>query len=83
MSDTKLLNLTIAKVDEPIFSGEAVSVLVPGVMGQMEIMAGHTALISPLKAGTVTVKKTDGKRETHQIESGTLEVANNHATVLI
>ncbi len=83
MSDTKLLNLTIAKVDEPIFSGEAVSVLVPGVMGQMEIMAGHTALISPLKAGTVTVKKTDGKRETYQIESGTLEVANNHATVLI
>ena len=83
MSDAKLLNLTIAKVDEPIFSGEAVSVLVPGVMGQMEIMAGHTALISPLKAGVVTVKKSDGSRETHEIENGTLEVANNHATVLI
>ena len=83
MSDTKLLNLTIAKVDEPIFSGEAVSVVVPGVMGQMEIMAGHTALISPLKAGVVTIKKSDGDKEIHKIESGTLEVANNHATVLI
>ena len=79
----KLLKLTVAKVDAPVFDGEVVSVHVPGVDGEMEIFADHTALISPLKTGTVTIKKNDGDSETHNIESGTLEISNNHATILV
>lgn len=29
------------------------------------------------------IKKADGSKEEHQIESGTLEISYNHATVLI
>lgn len=79
----KLLQLTITKVDAPVFDGEVVSVHVPGVDGEMEILAHHQALISPLKAGTLTIKKADGSKEEHQIEAGTLEISHNHATVLI
>ena len=82
MAEQKLLNVTISRVDGAQFEGAAVSVHVPGVDGEMEILADHTALISPLRAGTITVKKTDGE-ETFEIESGTLEISNNHATVLI
>ena len=83
MTDDKLFSLTITKVDGPVFSGSVVSVSVPGVMGQMEIFANHTALVSPLKEGTVTIKQSDQDKITHQIQSGMLEVADNHATVLI
>ncbi len=79
----KLLKLTVSKVDAPVFDGEVISVHVPGVDGEMEILAYHQALISPLKAGTLTIKKVDGSKEEHEIESGTLEISHNHATILI
>ena len=83
MTEHNLLKLTVSKVDAPIFDGEVASVVVPGVDGEMEILAHHTALISPLKEGTIIIKKTDGESETHDIHSGTLEISNNHATILI
>ena len=79
----KLLHLTIARVDGPFFEGEVISVAVPGASGNMELLAGHEALISPLKRGEVRVKKSDGSIEAFAVESGTLEVSHNHATVLI
>ena len=83
MATDKLFHLTITKVDAPIFSGEVLSVQVPGVAGEMEILANHTALISPLKEGNVIVKQPGQDNTTHQIKQGTLEVAHNHATILI
>ena len=78
-----LLKLTVSKVDAPVFDGEVISVHVPGVDGEMEILANHEALISPLAHGVVTITKSDNSKESHEIESGTLEISNNHATVLI
>lgn len=83
MAEQKLLQLTVSRVDGPVFDGEVIAVSLPGVAGDMQILAHHAALISPLKKGTVTIHTADGKKESHLIESGTLEVSNNHATVLI
>lgn len=82
MAEQKLLLLTITKVDKPVFSGEVVSVTVPGSEGEMTLLAEHTPLISALRKGTITVRKTDGE-ETYEVEAGTLEVSDNHATILI
>ena len=82
-SNKNLLKLTVSKVDTPVFDGEVISVKLPGVDGEMEILANHEALISPLKEGVVTITKLDREKETHAIKSGTLEISNNHATVLI
>lgn len=81
--NTNFLKLTVSKVDAPVFDGEAISVHVPGVEGEMEILANHEALISPLKKGTVTIRKADGTEDEYEIEAGTIEISNNHATVLI
>ncbi len=83
MAEQKLLKLTIARVDGPVFQGDVVSVALPGTSGAMELLANHEALISPLRAGEIRIKKADGTVETIVVESGTLEVSNNHATVLI
>ncbi|MFM2423728.1 MAG: synthase epsilon chain [Candidatus Parcubacteria bacterium] len=79
----KYLKLTIAKVDGPVFDGEVVSVTLPGTEGEMTIMADHEPLVSALKAGTVTVRPAKGDTTSYDLENGTVEVRDNHATVLI
>lgn len=83
MAEHKLLNLTISRVDGAVFSGEVVSVTVPGSEGEMTLLANHEPLISALKAGVVSYTATDGTTHTHDITSGTLEVRDNTATILI
>tara|TARA_B100000745_G_scaffold299693_1_gene251123 strand:+ start:745 stop:996 length:252 start_codon:yes stop_codon:yes gene_type:complete len=83
MAEQKLLKLTISRVNGPIFDGEVTAVSVPGSQGDMQILANHEPLISPLRKGTVTIHKADGSEESHLIEAGTLEISDNHATVLI
>lgn len=79
----KLLNLTISRVDMPVFDGPVVSVTVPGSAGEMTLMANHSAIISPLKEGSILIKKENGEEESFDISFGTLELNNNHATILI
>ena len=79
----RLLHLTISRVDEPLFDGEVQAVQVPGVAGEMQILANHKPLISPLKVGTVTITTAEGDRQEHDITGGTLEISDNHATVLV
>ena len=83
MAEHKLLSLTISRVDAPVFNGDVVSVTVPGVAGEMTILAHHSSLISPLKKGVITVRKENGETEEISIELGTLEISQNHATILI
>jgi len=79
----KTLNLTISRVDQPVFAGEVISVTVPGTEGEMTILADHEALISILKNGLITIKPAQGEVITHEVVSGTLEISNNHASILI
>ncbi len=80
---SKQLKLTIARVDGSVFDGEVVSVTVPGTEGEMTIMADHEPLVSALKSGTVIVRPAAGETTTYELENGTIEVRDNHATVLI
>lgn len=83
MAEQKLLQVTISRVDGPVFDGEALALSVPGKAGAMQLLANHEPLISPLVRGTVTVTLASGDKEFFSIESGTLEISRNHATVLI
>ena len=76
------LKVLIAKIDSPVFTGEASAVVVPGVEGEMTILPRHTAIISPLRKGVITVK-TEGGDSTFDVESGTLEMSGNELTILI
>lgn len=83
MAEQKTLQLTIARVDAPVFSGAVVSVTVPGSEGEMTLLADHTPLMSALRAGTITVRKEDGTSEEFAATGGTLEVSQNQVTVLL
>ena len=83
MAEQKLLQLNISRVDGPVFAGEVISVSVPGVDGDMTILADHEALISPLRAGELTITTADSETETFEVTAGTLEISANQATILI
>jgi F-type H+-transporting ATPase subunit epsilon len=80
---TKTFHLTIAKVGENIFDGDAVSVTLPGEAGDFTVLAHHEAFVSPLKAGEARVKTADGTTSRIPVTGGVAEVSHNQATVLL
>jgi F-type H+-transporting ATPase subunit epsilon len=82
MTNQHTFKLTISKVNEQLFSGEALSVNVPGTEGEMTILANHEPLITMLKKGVITVR-TDMELKTFTIEKGLLETSNGQVTVLV
>ncbi|KND51920.1 MAG: hypothetical protein ABA06_01520 [Parcubacteria bacterium C7867-001] len=81
---SKTFHLTIARVGENLFDGEAVSVELPGKDGAFTVLADHEAFVTPLKAGEAVVKVAEGKSERISIqEGGIAEVSKNQTTVLL
>lgn len=80
----RTFHLTIAKVGENLFDGDALSLTVPGAEGVLTILANHEALVAPLKAGTISFEAAGGEKQTFALENpGILEVSQNQATVII
>jgi F-type H+-transporting ATPase subunit epsilon len=67
--------------DKILFSGEAVSVKLPGTGGAFEALANHAPLISSLDKGTVVIR-TDSGEESFEVNGGIVEVLNNKVVVL-
>ena len=84
MMDTKTFDLTIVTPEETLYNGPAVSLVAPGEMGYVGILANHAPLLSTLTAGKVVAKKESG--EALKFEStgkGFLEVFKNTVTLLL
>lgn len=80
----KTFHLTIARVGENLFDGEALSVTVPGAEGVMTVLAGHEAFVSPIKAGTIRIEDAAGVKSEVVVErNGVIEVSGNQATVIL
>ncbi|MEK9601011.1 MAG: F0F1 ATP synthase subunit epsilon [Bacteroidota bacterium] len=67
--------------DEVLFSGEAVSVKLPGTSGSFEALANHAPLLSSLEKGTIIVRTSAGE-EIFEVSGGIVEVLNNKVVVL-
>jgi F-type H+-transporting ATPase subunit epsilon len=79
----KTFHLTIAKVGENLFDGEAESVTLPGVEGVFTVLAHHEPFVSELKKGTASVRTATGVQTFPLHEGGVAEVSNNQVTVLL
>ncbi|MBI5078368.1 MAG: hypothetical protein HZB11_03350 [Candidatus Yonathbacteria bacterium] len=78
-----MMKLTIAKVDEVLFRGEAASLSCTGALGDLTILPHHAPLVTPLKKGELKIVDNEGKEIRIRIESGILEVASNEVTVIL
>ena len=81
--DNNDMHLTILTPDTEFFSGKIISVRVPGVLGQFEILKDHAPIVSALGKGLVRVKKFEGEDLTFQINQGYVEVLNNEISLLV
>jgi len=80
----KSFHLTVAKVGENLFDGEAISASLPGSEGIFQILADHEAFVSTLVPGEMRV--VDAAGETHQFslaQGGIAEVSQKQATILL
>lgn len=79
----KYFTLSVARVAETLYEGDAVSLTAPGEDGVLTVLAHHEALVTPLKAGTLRFEQGSGVVTEIVIERGILEVSDNQATVLL
>lgn len=75
------MNVTLLTPEGKQFEGQAVSILVPALDGQMGILENHAPVIAALGEGVLEVRQ-DSQTVTYQIRSGLIEVQNNEVNIL-
>ena len=90
------MKLEIVTPESIIFKGDVVSVTLPGLNGQFQLLSNHSDIISALKSGEVRIKlsnesedlgslkidPTDKSIGVYEIKGGILEMLTNNAIVL-
>ena len=75
------MTVNILTPDKQLYEGEATYVGLPGTDGSLGILSNHAPLVTTLRKGEITLK-TDGEEMTFEVNGGTVEVLNNHVTIL-
>ncbi len=89
--------IEIVSPEAILFSSEVSSIYVPGVNGEFEMLNNHAPIVSILKSGIVEVKAegtinsedlsdkftVNGNSLSLDINSGTLELKDNKAIILV
>ena len=79
MSD--IFTVEIISPDQSILKQEANEVTIPSYEGQMGILNNHIPLITFLRPGIITIKKTNVEKKFY-VEEGTVEFSNNNLLIL-
>ena len=76
-------HLIVASFGETSFDGAVESANLPTAGGEITVLPHHEALVTTLKAGTITVDVTAGESKEFAITGGVLECSNNRVVVLL
>ena len=77
-----MLQLMIVSPEKVEYDGAAERILVPGTMGQFEILNDHAPIISTLQKGTVEYVNKEGKTSL-EIQGGFVEVQKNQVSLCV
>lgn len=78
-----MLKLKIVSPERIEFEGDVESVLVPGTLGQFEILVNHAPIISSLDKGRVVYTLPGGEKKPLDICGGFVEVQKNVVSLCI
>lgn len=78
-----MLTLKVISPEKVIFTGEVESVIVPGTLGEFEILVGHAPLVSSLEKGVVTYLPKGGEKTQLDIMGGFVEVQKNEISLCV
>tara|TARA_B110000037_G_C17073808_1_gene486960 strand:- start:137 stop:385 length:249 start_codon:yes stop_codon:yes gene_type:complete len=76
------MQIDILTPESKLFSGEASSIIFPGISGDFELLENHAPMIAALKKGTIEML-SGGEKKSIQIEDGFVECIQNKVSVLI
>ncbi|MBQ6830572.1 MAG: F0F1 ATP synthase subunit epsilon [Clostridia bacterium] len=74
--------LTVSTPDGNAFEGEAVSLSVRGVEGELAVMAGHIPFVTTVCPCDCRIELPDGTEKTGHTDGGILTVSGTSATLL-
>jgi F-type H+-transporting ATPase subunit epsilon len=77
-----MFKLSAVTPEKVVFEQDAVSIIAPGIEGYLGVLTNHAPLITPLTAGRLDIKDSNGKELEYFIAGGFLEVSKNVATIL-
>ena len=69
--------------DQELFSGDILSIELPGSDGSFEILNNHAPIIATLSGGKITIALENGKKESFEVNGGVVETQNNKTIVLV
>ena len=78
-----MLQLKIVSPEKQIFKGEVIRVIVPGSMGEFEILEHHAPIISSLDKGRVTYQSQGKDTQVLDIRGGFVEVQKNEIRLCV
>ena len=78
----KTFKLIIASPNGNLFEGEAESISVRGIEGELAVMAGHVPFITIVKPCNYRIVLPDGEEKTGQTGGGILTVSKESVTFL-
>ena len=64
------------------FEEQTSSIIAPGEVGYLGILANHAPLVTTLKPGTLTWRRPAGSQAVSWVGAGLLEIAKNRCTIL-
>ena len=75
------IDLEVVTPEQAVFHEPVDDVVVPGVLGQMDILPGHLPTLAALDVGQMTIRQGDKERH-FLIDQGFAEVHEDRVTVL-
>ena len=78
-----MLKLKIVSPERIEFEGEVESVLVPGSLGQFEILVNHAPIISSLDKGRIVYALPGGEKKPLDICGGFVQVQKNVVSLCV
>lgn len=76
------MKLEIITPDKNLYSGDAKSIIAPGIDGSLGILENHAPLITTLTKGKVEITEANGTSLSFDVNGGVLEVNANKAVIL-
>ena len=89
------MQLEIVSPEAQLFSGEVLSVTVPGASGSFQILNNHAPIVSTLKKGEIKLRGSfdndsaenlnvqNNKEASLEIQSGVIEMKKNKLIILV
>ena len=76
------IQVEIVTPSRQLYSGEVEMITMPGVEGEMGILAGHAPLLTTLNIGEITLHSADGEPEYIAVSGGVAEVLPDKVIVM-